>query len=101
MVEEWPERIPDAQGTAAVAFHFNEPGARAPNAMLLAVCPRVQAAWDDTMLQAILAEALQLAKIRSVDLASVGRVGQILPALYFPLNLQGATVSTRFAGAKG
>jgi hypothetical protein len=96
MVDEWPERIPDANGTAAVAFHFNEPGARAPNALLLAVCPRQQATWDDAMLQAILAEALQLAKIRSVDLASVGTVGQILPALYVALNLQGATISTRF-----
>jgi hypothetical protein len=96
MVDEWPERIPDASGTAAVAFHFNEPGARAPNALLLAVCPRQQATWDDAMLQAILGEALQLAKIRSVDLASVGTVGQILPALYFALNLQSAAISTRF-----
>jgi hypothetical protein len=32
-----------------------------------------------------------------VDLASVQQVGQILPALYFALNLQGATVSTQFA----
>jgi hypothetical protein len=49
------------------------------------------------MLQAILSETLQLAKIRTVDLASVQNVGQILPALYFALNLQGATISTQFA----
>jgi len=100
MVDEWPERIPDAQGSSAVAFHFDEPGARAPNALLLAVCPNSQPLWDDAMLQAILAEALQLAKIRTVDLASLGAVGQTLPALYFALNLQGGTISTQFVIAK-
>lgn len=100
MIEEWPERIPGPQGSPAVAFHFEEPSARAPNALLLAVCPKEQAVWDDTILQAILSETLQLAKIRTVDLASVGNVGQILPALYFALNLQGATISTQFAVVK-
>jgi hypothetical protein len=100
MIEEWPERIPGNQGSSAVAFHFEEPSARAPNALLLAVCPTQQELWDDPMLQAILAETLQLAKIRTVDLASVGSVGQILPALYFALNLQEATISTQFARLK-
>ncbi len=100
MIEEWPERIPGNQGSSAVAFHFEEPSARAPNAVLLAVCPKQQDVWDDAMLQAILSESLQLAKIRTVDLASVGTVGQILPALYFALNLQEATISTRFANLK-
>jgi hypothetical protein len=97
MVDEWPERIPDTQQNAAVAFHFEEPSARAPQALLLAVCPDNRELWDDPILQAILAETLELAKIRTVDLASVQQVGSILPALYFALNLQGATISTQFA----
>jgi hypothetical protein len=100
LVEEWLERIPGTQASTAVAFHFEEPSARAPNVILLAVCPREQGRWDDATLQAILAETLELAKIRTVDLASVGTVGQILPALYFALNLQGATISTQFAEVK-
>lgn len=97
IVDEWPERIPSTQQSASVAFHFEEPSARAPQALLLAVCPDNRATWDDQILEAVLAETLQLAKIRTVDLASVQGVGQILPALYFALNLQGATVSTQFA----
>jgi hypothetical protein len=100
MVDEWPERIPDAQQSAAVAFHFEEPSARAPQSLLLAVCPDNRENWDGAILQAILAETLELAKIRTVDLASVQQVGSILPALYFALNLQGATISTQFAIAK-
>jgi hypothetical protein len=97
LVDEWPERIPSTQQSASVAFHFAEPSARAPQALLLGVCPDNRPTWDDQILQAVLAETLELAKIRTVDLASVQGVGQILPALYFALNLQGATVSTQFA----
>jgi hypothetical protein len=62
----------------------------------LAVCPDERPVWDDALLQAVLAEALELAKIRTVDLASLQQLGQILPALYFSLNLQQATFSTQF-----
>ncbi len=97
MVDEWPERIPNTQAQTAVAFHFEEPAARAPQAVLLAVCPDNRPTWDDALLQAVLAETLELAKIRTVDLSSMQKAGQILPALYFALNLANATVSTRFA----
>jgi hypothetical protein len=96
MIEEWPERIPNAQAQTAVAFHFEEPAARAPQALLLAVCPDNREIWDDGLLQAVLSETLELAKIRSVDLKSMQNGGQILPALYFAMNLASATVSTRF-----
>ncbi len=97
MVDEWNERIPVAPVNASLAFHFAEPSARAPQALLLAVCPDDREVWDDALVQAVLEETLELAKIRAVDLASIEQIGQILPALYFALNLQGATISTRFA----
>jgi hypothetical protein len=100
LVDEWNERIPSPQENASVAFHFEEPSARAPQALLLAVCPDQREFWDDALLQAVLAETLELAKIRTVDLASVQQVGQILPALYFALNLQLATFSTQFVISK-
>jgi hypothetical protein len=101
LIDEWLERIPNGQGTAAVAFHFEVPSARAPQALLLAVCPDNRKTWDDEILQAILQETLELAKIRTVDLACLEQGGQILPALYFASNLEGATVSTQFNQVKG
>ncbi|MGF6877241.1 hypothetical protein [Paraburkholderia sp. MM5477-R1] len=101
LIDEWNERIPSTQENAAVAFHFKEASGRAPQALLLAVCPDQRELWDEGLLQMILLETLELAKIRTVDLASVEQVGQILPALYFALNLQGATFSTRFFMEKG
>ncbi|MGC2109993.1 MAG: hypothetical protein WA655_10785 [Candidatus Korobacteraceae bacterium] len=100
LIDEWPERIPSLQENASVAFHYEEPKARAPQALLLAVCPDNRAVWDDDLITGILQETLELTKIRSVDLDSVAQVGQILPALYFALNLQGATISTNFATLK-
>ena len=100
MIDEWPERIPSVQENASVAFHYGEPSARAPQALLLAVCPDNRPFWDDDLVLGVLEETLELVKIRAVDLDSVAEVGQILPALYFALNLQGATVSTNFATVK-
>jgi hypothetical protein len=100
LIDEWPERIPSTQENPAVAFHYEEPKARAPQALLLAVCPDNRETWDDDLVTGVLQEALELAKIRTVDLDSVQEAGQILPALYFALNLQGTTVSTHFANFK-
>ena len=94
MLDEWLDRIPAATTSAGVAFHYAEPTARAPQALLLAVCPDSRETWDQDLVQAIVAQALDLAKIRTVDLASIQQVGQILPGLYFPFNLQAGTVGT-------
>jgi hypothetical protein len=94
--DEWPERIPSSTQPAGLAFHFDEPKSRAPQALLLAVCPDMRATWDDELLLATLQDALQLAKIRTVDLDSLVEVGQILPAAYVPMNLQQDTIATRF-----
>lgn len=100
LVDEWPERIPSTAETASVAFHYEEPQARAPQTCLLAVCPDDRPTWDDDLVAGILEETLELAKIRAVDLSSLQGMGQILPALYFTFNLQSATVSANFAKEK-
>ena len=96
MLDEWLDRIPSPTTTAGLSFQYDEPTSRAPQALLLAVCPDTRQAWDLGLVQTILEETLALAKIRAVDLASIQQVGQILPALYFPFNLQGATIATPF-----
>jgi hypothetical protein len=92
-LDGWAERLPNSRESAGVAFNAGEPTARAPGAMLLAACPDLRAGWDDAMLVQLLRETLTLAKVRSVDLGSVEAAGQVLPALYFPFNLEEDTVS--------
>jgi hypothetical protein len=101
LIDEWPERIPHAGTTAGLTFNYQEPQARAPQVLLLAVCPDQRPAWDDEAVQAILGETLDLAKIRTVDLDSIQEVGQILPALYFPFNEQRETISADIPDVTG
>ena len=93
-VDGWPERIPasrekrrrgvpprGAEGTRAAG----------PAAGRLPRDPR--RGWDDASLAQVLRETLALAQVRTVDLGSAGQAGQLLPALYFPFNLEEDTVS--------
>ena len=93
MVDEWVERVPDPVQTTGVAFHYEEPGSRSPQALLVAVCPDERPAWDDDLVLATLNETLDLAKIRTVDLEGLDDLGQIIPALWFAFNPDGQTVS--------
>ncbi len=95
MLDEWLDRIPSPTTAAGLSFHYDEPTSRAPQALLLAVCPDDRKSWVIGLVQTIIAETLELAKVRAVDLASIQQVGQILPGLYFPFNLRTATVGIK------
>jgi hypothetical protein len=95
-VDAWPERVPSARESAAVAFHHDDPKARAPQALLLCACPDLKRGWDDATIAELLRETLELARVRTVDLSSVADAGQLLPALYFPFNLEQDTIEVVF-----
>jgi len=97
LLDEWVERIPNTTESAGVAFHYEGPTAQAPQTLLLAINPTQEGQWNGALIRNILEETMDLYKMRAVDLDSVQAVGQLLPALYFALNLQQETVSVRFA----
>ena len=101
LIDEWVEAVPNAGEVTGVAFHFDEPGTRAPQAILLAVPPDARPTWDLETLEATVLETLELAKLRAVDPGALDGVGHFLPALYFAQNVEGDTVAvdlTRNAG---
>jgi len=86
-----PPTFSDVASTA-VAINANGPGARAPQAILLALSAD-GAAWDDQRLVDVLDEALALARMRTLTLQDIPFVGRMLPALYFrDWSLQGEPV---------
>jgi hypothetical protein len=100
MIDEWVEVTPSASEQSGLAFHFDAPGSRPPQAILLAVPPDKQPNWDIETLETIVTETLELAKLRMVTSADLDdRVSQFLPALFFGLNLANDTVSTDFRRA--
>ncbi|MDB5847134.1 MAG: hypothetical protein JWP29_886 [Rhodoferax sp.] len=86
--DEWQELIPDRFQTAGIAFHFDAPGARPPQNILLALPPQAdQAHWEFDQVVDVLHEAWDLARLRAVrprDLES--GLGALLPGNYLPQN---------------
>jgi hypothetical protein len=100
LLDEWSETIPAMSESTGVAVHYDDPGAEAAQAVLIAVPPTSAATWDLATLEAILTETLELAKIRAVDFEVLGDYAQLLPAIYLAANAANDTVSTDFAGAR-
>jgi hypothetical protein len=99
LIDEWAEVVPGDSEITGMAFHFDGPGACAPQAILLALPPKEKQTWDMDTLAATLLETLELAKLRAVDPDTLGEVGHFLPALYFAANAAGDTVATDFLRA--
>ncbi len=100
-IDDWVETLPATMENTGLAFHYETPVAQAPQSALVAVAADLtQPQWTSDLLESTLLDALQLAKIRTVDPDCLGLVGQMLPALYFANNVSAAgpsdTVSTEF-----
>ena len=68
LIDEWVEVVPGRSETTGLTFHFDQPDARAPQAILLAVPPdERRPAWDLDTLATVLHETFDLAQIRAVD----------------------------------
>jgi hypothetical protein len=89
MVDDWVEVLPDTQQITGLSFHYDDPIARAPQAILLAVRPDDFPEWTFEGVEGSVLEALELAKLRGVDPDALGALGHYLPALYFAYNAGG------------
>ena len=102
MLDEWTETVPAAEVTTGVSFNYDAPGARPPQAVLLAVAPPSAERWRLETLEQTLLETLELARLRALDPQALGGddvLRRALPALYVSANLAGEALSTGFAPA--
>jgi hypothetical protein len=94
LVEEWTEVVPRSTEITGVAVHAESPDAVPPQAVLLAVPPDSRATWDPDLLTETVAEALELAQLRAVDLEALHPadpdaltdIGQLFPASVLATN---------------
>ncbi len=97
-IDEWSESIPDTHETTGLSFHFDTPGARAPQSMLLAVPSDPQAThWTLDELLGVVDEALALARLRAVRPQDLHGLGLLLPGLFLSNNFQRDVPSVDFA----
>jgi hypothetical protein len=92
VIDDWVEVIPSPSITAGLAFHADEPGARAPQAILLAVHPVPGEAWTFDVLVDVVSETADLARMRAVGPGEAPWLGRFLPALYLADNDAGDTI---------
>jgi hypothetical protein len=97
-IDEWSESIPDTHETTGLSFHFDTPGARAPQSMLLAVPSDPQAThWTLDELLGVVDEALALARLRAVRPQDLQGLGLLLPGLFLSNNFHRDVPSVDFA----
>jgi hypothetical protein len=96
LVDEWVDVVPARTVTTGLTFHFDEPGSRAPHAILLAVPPAPTNRWSLDTLAAVVGETADLARIRMVGPEEAPWFGRIIPALYFADNRSGDTIHVDF-----
>ncbi|RPH77125.1 MAG: hypothetical protein EHM80_13170, partial [Nitrospiraceae bacterium] len=69
LIDEWVEVVPSQKEITGLTFHYDQPSACAPQAVLIAVSSdETRAVWDLDMLASTLNETLDLAKTRAVSL---------------------------------
>ncbi len=85
VIDEWTERVPATEGTGGLAFHWNAPAARAPQALLLAL---PTAAWSLAGLAETVTQTLENARLRMVEQEHLDDVDELLPAIFLdgPIN---------------
>ncbi|MFJ8085630.1 hypothetical protein ACIQ6Y_34250 [Streptomyces sp. NPDC096205] len=87
VVDAWTETVPEpARGDAGdqeelggLAFHYNQPDARAPQALLLALPPDPQRGWRMQDVHAVVEETFALARLRGMDLNDLFALRGLLP----------------------
>ena len=93
VLDEWVDVLPAAQHVSGVSFQYNDPTARAPQAILIAVPPDDFPEWTVEAVEGSVLDALELAKLRAVDPDALETLGHYLPALYFAHNFGQSAVN--------
>jgi hypothetical protein len=96
-VDDWTEQVPNTVESTGIAFHYDDPGAEAARAVLLAIPPTEAETWNLPTLADIINETIDLAKMRGVDSELVPGVSLLLPMIFAPENVADETFSTRFS----
>jgi hypothetical protein len=99
LLDEWTELVPDKQETTGIAFHYDQPNAMPPQALLLAVTPEIKGNWTWQDLMDILNDTLDRAKTRAVEPDQIDNsaYAQFLPALLTAFSSSPVTISTYWA----
>jgi hypothetical protein len=109
LLDTWSEVVPNDSEETGIAFHYDSPGAEAPQVILVVPpssvgvqCPNDSDpnvdGWQALDMIATLNETIDLAKIRTVD-AQMVDFGQLFPTIYMTENTRGFMPTTGWLGS--
>ncbi len=99
LLDEWTEAIPEAKTTTSVAFQYDAPGARPPQAICLAVDAGIAPeGWTADALVDTVNEMFDLSRLRLLKPADVRGAGAMLPTMFIPQNLSSEMPSLDLLG---
>jgi len=83
LIDEWVEIIPNQNETSGITFNYDQPDAKAPNTILMAVTPQQTGQWNWSDLVYTLNDTLEMAKNRAVEPEQLEDTvfGQVLPGI--------------------
>ena len=90
VLDSWGEVIPATDQGTTTAFHFDAPGSRAPQGILVAVPPDPAQPMDAATLVDIVAETRELARARAATAKDLDRWSAGAPLTMLPANVPGA-----------
>ena len=89
VLDAWTETLPEGDVPVTAAFSFRTPGARPPQAILLAVPPSDGDDIDVDTARDVVRQAALLARARSVPPSRLGGLGALLPSAHLPAGERG------------
>ena len=95
LTDEWKEKVPEKEVSAAVSLKYNQANSEAPQCMLLVTSPEQKGSWDMDYVVKAVTETMMMAKKRAIDteLIQTTWMSQFLPALVTPFDTANNTPS--------
>lgn len=86
LIDDWTEEIPNSEEMGGITVHFDQPNAKPPQCLILALPPSFSGSWSWSKLFDTLNEGLDEAKKRGVEYQDVAKhpIGQVTPAIVMP-----------------
>lgn len=95
LVDSWSDAIPEKTIPTGIATHFDSPGARPPQVILLAVT-NDESGWDFSRVKNIVKQTLDMARTRLVGMEHLEKYGQFLPVTYLAGDTKAGSGSVKF-----
>lgn len=93
MVEEWMDVVPFEEQTSGISFHYDQPGAKAPQCLILGLTPKITGFWQWEDIAEMIEETLDMAKKRGINYRAIsGSVVGQLPGMIVPFSQHGNVI---------